>query len=179
MNTSNYLNPLVANEATLLITCFECCCDVSNLCERLIYKHTSLASSLAVNANEHYESIKHYILKHKCKKIVVIINTACKATHHLLNNSHSSKYVKSIQLELKRMIRDNHLQFLKEELKYKMLAELNVISQCGALMQYDFIHKLIKSRLIALYGVVIDSSSGKHIEVVRNGYRFNDSVSMN
>lgn len=98
---------------------------------------------------------------------------------HLIGSSYSDGYLTDIQLDLKRIVKENCLSRLNEESMYKRVAEINVLRQCRAILEFDFMKGLVERRLVTVHGVVVDPKLKTCVELSRNEFQFNDTVSMN
>lgn len=179
MITTTSLRPFISSESTLLITCFECHLAITGSDAHCVVRHTSVANSISVHHEEHYQHIKNYLLEYKCRKIVVVVNVECVAMRHLIGNKYLDGYLSNIQSNLKKIVSEYRLNRLSEEPMYKRLAEINVVRQCKAILEFDFVQKLVESKQLTVHGLLIEPKLKTCLELSRNEFQFNDSVSMN
>jgi hypothetical protein len=171
------LEPWIAHEKTLLITCHECTFDFSNRQHDQIYLYTCLGGMLRKDDQFQQDCIRHYLEDKACSQIILVGHYDCQVLQKILSDSFKPASQAFFQYNLEGLQRANAQHLLKPHVKNRWLAELNVVEQLRLLMRFACAQKKLNEGLINISGVMLDRFGAK--EVFRNGISFNNLLACN
>jgi carbonic anhydrase len=179
MKNTKYLSRLINGHKTLVISCIDCRLDMTADHAEHVFVYTTLGNMLNQGDEEQRNCIQYYLEQYQCSQIIVAGHCQCRALDYLLNKDTQDVSVRSYQYNLQALLKTHHGDLLRKNSRKQMLIEQNVIEQSWQLMQYDFVKQGVEKGNLNVLGLVVAEQTDQHTTVFRNGFSFNNRISMN
>jgi hypothetical protein len=177
MNDLINLMTVIGVDRTLIIACgqylmydyIEICDDVTLfvLPENMLRQYDS----------HEKEQLQLILDKHGCTQIIILAlldeDMKCQLAFQ------SSLHTLRAGLRFRNALLPNGDRVITEAMRYQVLLEQHVATQCSYLLDYHFVGKQVKKGVLTVRGIVRTSEAKNYRTVFHNGVRFNDLVSMN
>ncbi len=176
-----YLNllPFIGTERTLLIDSTSYWLNTYRYLKKSILIYYPQEGTLQAQDTMQQEQLKYYIECKGCTQVIFIGSMNRGLINKVLLNDHSASPQAALKFSLVVLLKEQHSSIIPMFLLEKLLVELNVITQCKLLMDYDFIRQRIESQGLQLRGIVAENKGEQFKPVFYNGIVYNDLISLN
>jgi len=168
------LRPTIGDQRTLIIACQECNLEQQGTDD--VFFYTTLGNMLHRHDFLQQDIIRHHIEDNGCTQIVVCGHLHCGILDHILRDTTSRSVLTALQFNLIKP--GENQKFVQPGVREQILVELNIIQQCNLLMDYHFIRERVAIGNLRIIGVLF-TPDDEVIELCRNGFSYNNLISLN
>jgi carbonic anhydrase len=179
MNNTRYLSRMLNGRKTLLISCIDCRLDMTADQAEHVFVYTTLGNMLNQGDEGQRNCVLFHLEQYQCSQIIVAGHCQCRAMDYLLNKDSQDVAIQAYQCNLQALLKTHHGELLRKNSRKQMLIEQNVIEQSRLLMEYDFVKQRVEKGSLQVLGLVVAEQTNQHTTVFRNGFSFNNQISMN